>query len=123
VEIRPFSIVIVRSIKMAVVERLVNSHDRRMELISVVKRVHSSSSVDGSGLVSHIPMPSSMNSRRKKRWRGFPGEMCPASNRDTSSSSSLNGGVTCWIPWVVGTVVVDMLAVLVVSALLVGRPP
>ena len=82
-ESRPFLIVIVRSIKMAVVERSVNSHERPMELISIVKRVHSSSSVDGSGSVSHMPKPSSMNHRRKKRWRGFPGEMCPASNRDT----------------------------------------
>jgi hypothetical protein len=57
-----------------------------------------------------MPTPSSMNRRRKKRWRGFPGEMCPASNRDTSSPSSLNGRVTRWIPWVVGTLVVDMLA-------------
>ena len=82
-EILPFSMVIVRSIKMAVVERSVNSHDRPMELISVVKLVHSCSSVDGSGSVSHMPTPSSMNRWRKKRWRGFPGEMCSASNRDT----------------------------------------
>ena len=65
-EICPFLIVIVRSMKIAVVERSVNSQDRPMELISVVKQVHSSSSVDGSGSVSHIPMPSSMNRRRKK---------------------------------------------------------
>ena len=78
-----FSLEIVRSITMAVVERSVNSHERPMELIGVVKRVHSSSSVDGSGSVSHMSKPSSMNRRREKRWRGFPGEMYPASNRDT----------------------------------------
>ena len=82
-EILPFPMVIVRSIKMAVVERSVNSHDRPMELISVVKLVPSCSSVDGSGSVSHMPTPSSMNRQMKKRWRGFPGEMCSASNRDT----------------------------------------
>ena len=82
-EILPFAMVMVRSIKMAVVERSVNSHCRPMELMSVVKLVHFCSSVDGSGSVSHMPIPSSMNHRRTKRWRGFPGEMCSASNRDT----------------------------------------
>ena len=82
-EIRPFLMVIVRSMKMALVERSVNSQDRPIELISFLKRVHSSSSVVGSGSMSHMPTPSSMNRRRKKRWRGFPGEMCSASNRDT----------------------------------------
>ena len=82
-ENRPFLMEIVRSIKMAVVESLLNSQERPMELISVVKRVHSCSSVDGSGSVSHIPKPSSINCPRKERWRGFPGEMCLASNRDT----------------------------------------
>ena len=63
-ENRPFSIEISRSMKMAVVEWSVNSQERPMELINVVKRVHSCSSVDGSGSVSHIPKPSSMNCQR-----------------------------------------------------------
>ena len=83
VENLPFTMVIVRSIKMAVVERSVNSHDRPMELISVVNRDHSCSSFDGSGSVSHMPTPSSMNLWRKKSWRGFPGEMCVASKMET----------------------------------------
>ena len=68
---------------MAVVDRSVNSHDRPMVLISVVNFDHSCSSFDESGSVSHMPMPSSMNLRRKKSWRGFPGEMCFASKRET----------------------------------------
>ena len=63
-ENRPFSMEIVRSIKMAVVEWSVNSQERPMELIRVVKRVHSCLSVDGSGSVSHILRPSSINRRR-----------------------------------------------------------
>ena len=61
---RLFSMEIVRSIKMAVVERSVNSQERPMEVINVLKRVHSCSSINGSGSVSHIPTPSSMNRRR-----------------------------------------------------------
>ena len=63
-ETRPFSMEIVRSIKMAVVDLSVNSQERPMELINVLKRVHSCSSINGSGSVSHIPTPSSMNRRR-----------------------------------------------------------
>ena len=75
-ENRPFLIETVRSMKVAVVERSVNFQVRPMMLISVLKRFHSISSVVGSGSVSHIPNPSSMNHRRKERWRGFPDEMC-----------------------------------------------
>ena len=63
----PFLMEIVRSIKMSVVERSVKFQERNMELINVVKRVHSSSSVVVSGSVSHIPKPSSMNLLRKER--------------------------------------------------------
>ena len=61
----PCSMEIVRSMKMAVVERSVNSQVRPMLLISVLNRSHSNSSVVGSGSVSQIPKPSSMNRRRK----------------------------------------------------------
>ncbi len=65
----PCSMEIVRSMKMAVVERSVNSQVRPMLLISsALNRSHSNSSVAGSGSVSQIPKPSSMNRRRKERW-------------------------------------------------------
>ena len=63
-EIRPFSMDIVRSIKMVVVDLSVNSQERPMEFINALKLVHSCSSIDGSGSVSQIPKPSSMNRRR-----------------------------------------------------------
>ena len=63
-EIRPFSIEIFRSIKMVVVDRSVNSQVSPMELINLLKLVHSCSSINGSGSVIQIPMPSSMNRRR-----------------------------------------------------------
>ena len=63
-ENRLFLMEIVRSITMAVLEQSVNSQERPMELINVVKRVHYCSSVDGSGSVIHIPKPSSMNRQR-----------------------------------------------------------
>ena len=77
-ENRPFTREIVRSIKVAVVEHLVNSQVRPMLLISVLKHFHSNSSVVGSGSVSHITKPSSMNRRREEIWRGFPDGMCLA---------------------------------------------
>ena len=79
----PFLIETVRSMKVAVVERSVNSQVRPMLSISVLKRSHSISSVVGFGSVSQIPNPSSMNRRRKERWRGFPDEMCCFSKMDT----------------------------------------
>ncbi len=51
----PCSMEIVRSMKIAVVERSVNSQMRPMLLISVLNRSHSNSSVVGLGSVSQIP--------------------------------------------------------------------
>ena len=79
----PCSMEIVRSMKMAVVERSVNSQVRPMLLISVLNCSHSNSSVVGSGSVSQIPKPSSMNRRRKERWLGLPGSRCCFSKIDT----------------------------------------
>jgi hypothetical protein len=73
---RPCLMEIVRSMKMAVVERSVNSQVRPMLLISVLNRSHSNSSVVGSGSVSQIPNPFSMNCQRKERWLGLPGSRC-----------------------------------------------
>ena len=64
---RPCSMEIVRSMKITVVERGVNSQVSPMLLISVLNCSHSISSVVGSGSVSQIPNPSSMNRRRKDK--------------------------------------------------------
>ena len=64
---------IVRSIKVVVAERVVNSQVSPMLLISFLKRSHSNSSVVGTGSVRQIPSPLSMNRRRKESWRGVPG--------------------------------------------------
>jgi hypothetical protein len=78
-EKRPFEIDILRSMKMAVVKRSVNSQVSPMLLINVLKLFHSNSSIFGSGSVSHIPNPSLMNRQRKERWRGGFDNMCFAS--------------------------------------------
>jgi len=64
---RPCSMEIVRSMKITVVERGVNSQVSPMLLISVLNRSHSISSVVGSESVSQIPNPSSMNCFRKDK--------------------------------------------------------
>ena len=74
---------IVRSIKVVVVERVVNSQVSPMLLISFLKRSHSNSSVVGSGSVSQIPKPLSMNCLRKERWRGLPGGRCCSLKMET----------------------------------------
>jgi len=61
----PCSMDIFRSMKMAVVEQSMNSQVRPMLLISVLNHSHSISSVVGSGSVSQISKPLSMNRRRK----------------------------------------------------------
>ena len=80
---RPCSMEIVRSMKIKVVERGGNSQVSLMPLISVLNCTHSISSVVGSGSVSQIPNPSSMNCCRKERWCGLPGERCWFSNIET----------------------------------------